>query len=137
MRHGFSAEIVTIALLGGSLATAGCATRSVGAAVGAKDAQPAELGRIRAAVEKALVAEPPRGYAAVPKGVRLLSVERDDRAVVLDFSGELLAGGTGRVLEDAIHQIVVAASAARGGADGRAEDYRVLIDGVGVDAYLR
>ena len=140
------ASFVAIALAGGAWTSVGCAERHVSTTATATERQDVELGRIGAAVERALVADPPRGYAAVPKGVRLLSVARDDgRAIVLDFTGELLAGGTGRVLEDALHQIVAAASAARVAAaregdnatPGRVDDYRVLINGVSLDSYLR
>ena len=97
-----------------------------------------ELGRIRQSVEKALTSSPPTGYARIPDGVRLLSVAREkERAIVMDFSTELLAGGTGRVLEDALHQIFAAASAARLALADRVDDYRVLVNGSALETYLR
>src|SRR5688572_32911578 len=65
-----------------------------------------ELGRITAAVQAALTAPPPRGYAPIPPGVRVLSITRGpDAQFVMDFSRHLLSAGTGRPLEDALHQI--------------------------------
>jgi hypothetical protein len=96
-----------------------------------------ELGRIRSAIVAALAASPPRGYAQIPAGVRLLSVSRETGGrIVMDFSGELLAAGTGRPLEDALHQIFLAASAARTPAAERVDDYRVLVDGTELERYL-
>lgn len=96
-----------------------------------------ELDRIRAAIEAALAAAPPRGYSAVPAGVRLRSIGRRDGAIVLDFSAALLAGGTGRTLEDSLHQIVMAASNARTADPFRVDAYTVLVDGAPLESYLR
>ena len=125
-----------VAVVAASAAVA-CANRAVDPAVASQPLDE-ELGRMRTAVVGALSSEPPRGYAAIPKSVRLLSItRRDDGAVVLDFSGELLAGGTGRVLEDSLHQIFTAASSARPPAAERVDDYTVLVNGVSLDSYLR
>jgi hypothetical protein len=97
-----------------------------------------ELRRIRAAVELAIVAPPPRGYAQIPRGVRLRSIERrGDASIVMDFSAQLLAEGTGRVLEDSLHQIFTAASNARQPAADRLDDYQVLVNGVPLETYRR
>jgi hypothetical protein len=56
---------------------------------------------------------------------------------VLDFNKALLAGGTGRALEDALHQILAAASSARTPAPNRIDDSRVLIDGIALETYRR
>src|SRR5687768_14592697 len=89
-----------------------------------------ELSRIHAAVEIALTAAPPRGYAPIPPAVRLLSIARTrNGAIVLDFNKALLAAGPGRPLEDALHQILAAASSAQATRPDRVDDYRVLIDG--------
>jgi hypothetical protein len=118
-------------------AVVACTNRAVDPAVASQPLDE-ELGRMRTAVVGALSSEPPRGYAAIPKSVRLLSItRRDDGAVVLDFSGELLAGGTGRVLEDSLHQIFTAASSARQPAAERVDDYTVLVNGISLDSYLR
>jgi spore germination protein GerM len=117
--------------------TSRCAKRQ--ADVSSSTAKPLdpELGRIRASVERALLTAPPGGYAAIPKGVRLLSLSRAGAgAIVMDFSGELAAGGRGKALEDALQQILLAASNARTPTADRVDDYRVLINGVTLDAYL-
>lgn len=114
----------------------GCA---VGASSRGNVATPdgSELGRIQAAIVAALAASPPRGYAPIPDGVRLLSISRQTGGrIVIDFSRELLAAGTGRPLEDALHQILLAASAARTPAAGRVDDYRVLVDGTELERYV-
>ena len=117
----------------------GCASGSV-----TGDGQPppaqapnGELDRIRSAVEAALAGGPPRGYAAIPEGVRLRSVSRRDAAIVLDFNAALLASGTGRVLEDSLHQIFTAASSVRAAVPDRVDDFRVLVDGLPLETYLR
>ena len=142
MSHRFSASFGVGAVIGGSLGLLACASagrsEAANVAAAAVERQDEELGRIRGAVERALVAPPPGGYSAVPGGVRLLSVSRTDGgAIALDFSRELLAGGTGRVLEDAVHQILAAASRARPATANRIEDYRVLINGLPLESYLR
>jgi hypothetical protein len=134
MSHQLFRAIVAVVAAGAVVA---CANRVVDPAVASQPLDE-ELGRMRTAVVGALSSEPPRGYAAIPKSVRLLSItRRDDGAVVLDFSGELLAGGTGRVLEDSLHQIFTAASSARQPAAERVDDYTVLVNGISLDSYLR
>ena len=95
-----------------------------------------ELRRIAGAVEKALSSDPPRGYEAIPRGVRLNGVERRrDGSIVLDFSEDLLIGTTDRTLEDALHQILTAAADARGAnGDGQVR-FMVLVNGVTLDSY--
>ena len=123
----------------------GCTVRSVsgksqpapvqsGTAPAAADG---ELDRIRTAVEAALDGAPLPGYAPIPDGVRLRTVARRDSAIVLDFNAALLAGGTGRVLEDSLHQIFTAASRVRPPVANRVDDYRVLVDGLPLETYLR
>jgi hypothetical protein len=69
--------------------------------------------------------------------VRVLSIVRGPEAqIVMDFSRELLAAGTGRSLEDALHQIFLAASAGRTPAAGRVDGYKVLVDGTEIERYL-
>jgi hypothetical protein len=95
-----------------------------------------ELGRVRAAVEQALVSQPPRGYAAIPPGVRLLSVAEDAAGtIVLNLSGELLASPL-RVIEDSVRQILLAASSAREPREERVDDFRILVNGVTLESYL-
>jgi hypothetical protein len=118
----------------------GCAARGVTAGSQAPPSQAAadpELDRIRSAVQAALGAAPPRGYAAIPAGVRLRSVVRRDAAIVMDFNAALLGGGTGKVLEDSLHQIFLAASSVRPAVPNRTDDYRVLVDGLPLETYLR
>jgi hypothetical protein len=123
-----------------TLAPLACA-RGVAVTQSAVAAPPAtadgELDRIRTAVEDALAAAPPRGYSAIPTGVRLRSIDRRNGAIVLDFNAALLAGGTGRTLEDSLHQIFTAASNARPAAPNRADAYTVLVDGAPLESYLR
>lgn len=69
--------------------------------------------------------------------VRLLSVARMGGTIVLDFSKELAAAGTGGVFEDELHRLLAAASSARTPPPPRLEDYRVLIDGVPLDRIAR
>jgi hypothetical protein len=117
-----------------------CAQRpaAAGPAAGPRVALDGELSRIRAAIETALTAPPPRGYAPIPQGVRLLSVARaGNGAYALDFNRTLLGAGTGRPLEDALHQILAAASSARAAGPDRRDDFRVLIDGAALETYLR
>ncbi len=92
-----------------------------------------ELNQIKDAVERALSAPPPGGYAPIPKGVRLLSVSRNGDSMVLEFNQELLSNGTGGALEDAIHQILTAAS----NAAGSVNNYRIFIAGRPLDSYLK
>ena len=135
MRHAVSAGLLACALIGSGVIGPACAHRATSTASATSEREDAELDRIRSAVARALRAQPPRGYAAIPKGVRLLSIARGDaRSVVMDFSAELLTGGTGRVLEDALHQIVTAASSVRAAA--RSHDYRILINGVPLDTLV-
>lgn len=70
--------------------------------------------KIREAVEQVLSSESPRGYQSIPSGVKLLSVKveeiSDDKIplrITLNFSEELLSQGTGYILEDSLHQIIV------------------------------
>ena len=108
-----------------------------GAVAGAQATADGELDRIRAAVEDALAAAPSRGYSAIPKGVQLRSIDRRGGAIVMDFNAALLAGGTGRALEDSLHQIFTAASDARLAAPNRVDAYTVLVDGAPLESYLR
>ena len=136
MRRVIPARIVTCALLAGSLAPLACAGRGESTNSAADFRQDEELVRIREAIERALSSPPPQGYAAVPTGVQLLGLQRRDGRITLDFSRELLANGTGRVLEDALHQIFTAASSARRAGDGRTDDYTVLVNGVPLETHL-
>ena len=123
-----------------ALPVGGCAARGVtteGKEATAQTAPDAELDRIRSAVQAALGTAPPRGYAAIPDGVRLRSIARRDAAIVMDFNAALLGGGTGKVLEDSLHQIFSAASSVRPARPDRVDDYRVLVDGVPLETYLR
>ncbi|MEW6321701.1 MAG: hypothetical protein AB1635_11530 [Acidobacteriota bacterium] len=88
------------------------------------------------AVESALSAPPPKGYAGIPKGVRLLGISQDAAGpLVLNFSQELIASGTGPPLEDALHRVLtVAADAYDGSSD---LEFRVLIEGRPLEEYLR
>ena len=136
MRRHFSQIFLACAAIAAS-PVAGCANRGLTAASVSPRPADAELDRIRNSVEKALTARPPGGYAAIPAGVRLLSISRGpNQSVVMNFSGELVSGGTGRVLEDALHQILTAASTARPQTADRIDDYRVLIKGVPLETYL-
>ena len=95
-----------------------------------------ELHRIAEGVNQALTSKPPRGYEAIPKGVRLLGVDRkQDGSITLNFSEELLAPTDDRRLEDAVHQILTAAAEARGPQTDGAATFRVLINGVTLEAY--
>ncbi len=96
-----------------------------------------ELRKISGAVEHVLSSPPAGGYAAIPKGVRLLSASRDGNYIVLDFSQELLLNGTGAGLEDAIHQILSAASSASVSNTGPVLEYRILIIGRPLQLYLK
>ncbi len=126
------AAVLALALL------TGCANRHDSEITPPNAERDEELGRIRTAVERALTAPPPRGYEAIPRGTRLLSLSRGaDRVVVMNFSEALTAGGRGKVLEDALHQIFTAASEVRRDTPNRVDDYRVLIRGVPLDADLR
>ena len=136
MKRPIPARFVTYALLVASLAPLGCAGRDESTNSVADLRQDEELDRIRAAVERALSSPPPQGYAAVPKGVQLLALGRRDGRIAMNFSRELLAEGTGRVLEDALHQILTAASSARSAGDARTDDYTVLVNGVPLETHL-
>jgi hypothetical protein len=130
--------LATLAVASSIGVVVGCASGAGTRAVSAPARIDPELDRIEAAVARALTASPPRGYAAVPPGVRLLSIARGDgRAIVMDFNDALAAQGRGRVLEDALHQVFTAASSVRPAEPRRVDDYRVLIHGVPLDAYLR
>lgn len=66
--------------------------------------------RIADVVKKVLISEPPRGYAQIPLGTKLLGVEFDDTnpeklMLTLDFSKELVSQGNGRILEDSAHLV--------------------------------
>ena len=117
------------------VAVQGCATvpKSTDVAPAAKPAD-VELVRIRAAVDDALQCG--RRCAPFLAHVRLLSVERVGGTIVLDFSRELAAAGTGGVFEDELHRLLAAASSARTLLP-RLEDYRVLVDGVPLDKIAR
>lgn len=113
--------------MGVPYAAAGCANRAANSARSADSRQDVELGRIRVAVEEKL-----------PKGVRLLSITRGNTgSIVMDFSRELLAAGTGPELEDALHQILTAASSVQTSSANGVKDYRVLIDGVALESHVR
>lgn len=100
--------------------------------------QDEELLRIRTAVETALSSKPPGGYSPIPRGVRLLSITRSStESIVLDFSKELLADGTGPALEDAVHQILTAAWVAPRSATAPVAGYEILVNGVPLESYLR
>ena len=146
MHEAYLAQLkgVALAVALAVLPAAACATSASG---GGEAPRPddAELVRIRAAVEAALTAPPARGYAPIPPGVRLLSIARGTASqIVMNFNRELLAGGTGRPLEDALHQILNAASDARTArrgdpgreTAGRVDAYRVLVDGTELEKYL-
>lgn len=136
MSASFRVQIAACVLCGGLVATPACATRPQNGEVAIEGGQSDELSRIRAAVEKALRADPPRGYAAIPRGVRLLSVRQDDDGgIALNLSGDLLASPT-RVIEDSVRQILMAASDARDPREGRVDEFTVLIDGVTLESYL-
>ena len=90
MRH-LACWALVMAAMATTLASCGWRQAPSGTVSPAPDG---ELGRIHAAVERALDAEPPRGYAAIPPGVRLLGVARDGDAVVID-----LARTAGRIYE--------------------------------------
>lgn len=118
------------------MASLACAARPQSGAESSEVREGDELSRIRAAVEKALDADPPRGYEAIPSGVRLLSVTEDaNGAIVLNLSGELLTRST-RVIEDSLRQILSAASAAREPRPGRVDEFKVLVNGVMLQSYL-
>jgi hypothetical protein len=127
MRHRYLAGFAACALIGAPYTAAGCAHAAANGARSADSRQDAELGRIRAAVEQKL-----------PKGVRLLSITRGNTgSIVMDFSRELLAAGTGSELEDALHHILTAASSVQTSSAHGVKDYRVLIDGVALESHLR
>lgn len=124
-----AAAVVTVAL------ACGCASR---ADVPATLVPPGdeELARIAAAVTNAITTRPPEGYAAIPRDLRLRSIERrKDGSIALDFTGELLLDTDVRSLEDAVHQLLAAASSARAPQDGRQDDFMVLVNGVSLAAY--
>jgi hypothetical protein len=148
MHEAYLAQVKRLALVTALVAASLSACACAGA-VNARPEMPAqdddELRRVRIAVEASLTAVPPRGYASIPTGVRLLSIARGtDRQIVLNFSRELLAGGTGRTLEDALHQVLAAASRARAvtsdpagaPAAGRLDDFRVLVDETDLERLL-
>lgn len=131
----------TVALIAAVIALHGCAKVPQPAtsvpSVARRPAGDEELGRIEAAVEAALRQEAPRGYSAIPPGVRLLSLTRRGDSIVLDFNKALLTTGGGSNLEDAVHQILTAASSARSSPRPPVEDYTVLIDGTPLESHLR
>lgn len=94
-----------------------------------------QLSRIAEAVNAALTARPPSGQASVPRGVRLLTVDRRrDGAIGLSFNESLLLDTTPETLEDALDQILTAAAAAAGRPESDTR-FEVLVDGVTVDSY--
>jgi hypothetical protein len=135
MSGAWPVQIVAWALWGGLLAAPGCATRPQNGAEAIEVEQADELSRIRAAVERALESDPPRGYEPIPRGVRLLAVTQDEDVIVLNLSAELLTSST-RVIEDAVRQILMAASSARDPRNGRVDEFRVLVNGVTLESYL-
>jgi hypothetical protein len=141
MRRSFVQVFAGLVAAGTTLTAQGCANRpEIPQASTTPPSARAdeELDRIQAAVETALVSEPPGGYSPIPKGLRLRSIgRRGDGSIVMDFNGQLLAAGTGRVLEDSLHQIFNAASNARRPVPNRADDYTVLVNGVPLETYLR
>lgn len=110
---------MTALLVSAALLACACASGRTGTASVLAGQQDGELDRIARAVEQAL-----------PAGVRLLSVQRRGESIVLDLSDELLAGGRGGELEDALHRVMLAASGARTPPRPRVEDYRILVNGV-------
>jgi hypothetical protein len=127
MRHRRLAGCIAFTVLAASVGGLGCASAAANGARSADSPQDAELGRIRTAVETKL-----------PKGVRLVSITRADTgSIVMDFSRELLAAGPGPELEDALHQILTAAASVQTSSANGVKDYRVLIDGVALESYLR
>lgn len=136
MRHAVPVQIVAVAVAVSLLTAPGCATAAEKETSATDVGQTDELDRIRAAVEKALVSDPPRGYAAIPRGVRLLSVRQDATGVIeLNVSGELLVSSQ-RVLEDAVRQILAAAASAREPQPNRIDEFKVLVNGVTLESYL-
>ncbi len=129
-------SVCLAAVIPALVAVQGCATVP-GPTDVAPAAKPAdvELVRIRAAVHDALQCG--RGCAPFLLNVRLLSVERVGDTIVLDFSKELVAAGTGGAFEDELHRLLAAASSSRTPPLPRREDYRVLVDGVPLDKIAR
>ena len=125
------------AVMGGCTARGVTAQSQAGQAGATEMVPDPELDRIRSAIQAAIGEAPPRGYEAIPEGVQLRSVARRDAAIVMDFNAALLRGGTGKVLEDSLHQIFSAASSARAAVPNRVDDYRVLVDGLPLETYLR
>jgi hypothetical protein len=84
--------------------------------------------RLVVAVRDALTKPAPAGYAAIPTGTSLRAARVQGSRVTLDFNKALLAGGTGRVLEDALRQISNAIDPIT--RDISALDLRIEIEGV-------
>jgi hypothetical protein len=136
MSTRFSPEFVMCLASAAGVATSGCAAREEATQPPADLGQTDELSRIRVAVERALVADPPRGYERIPSGLRLLAIGRDSTGTIaLNFSGELLIAPT-RVIEDSLRQILMAASSALEPLDGRPADFKVLVNGAALESYL-
>ena len=117
-------------LLPALIAVQGCGART--AEVADPPTADRELVRIEQAVGTALACAP--SCPPFVSQTKLLSVSRAGNAIVMDFSGELLSGGTGGVLEDELHRLLAAASSARSTPRPAVEDYRILITGVPLDA---
>jgi hypothetical protein len=111
--------LMTALLVSAAFLTNGCASgrATTSGAPSAAPSEDAELNRIAGAVRQVL-----------PPGVRLLSVGRQGESIVLDFSNQLLAAGTGE-LEDTLHRLLTVASSSRT-SRSQVEDYRILVNGV-------
>lgn len=96
------ASAFAVLVSGCTLRTRGVATGTASAHVTA-DAAP-EM-RLAALVREAIMKPAPAGYASIPPGTQLTSARVIGSRVQLSFNKALLAGGTGRVLEDALKQI--------------------------------
>ena len=90
--------------------------------------------KITAAVERAIAAPAPAGYASIPVGTKLLGVEVMGNKIRLSFTKALLLNGTGRKLEDAVKQLTNPISDLT--ADMANVEYQLLIEGKPLAEFL-
>jgi len=90
--------------------------------------------KITAAVERAIAAAPPAGYAAIPVGTKLLGVEIFASKIRLNFTKALLLNGTGHKFEDAVKQLTNPISDIV--ADMANVEYQLLIEGKPLAEFL-
>jgi hypothetical protein len=126
--HRHPVQFVMILVL--IVASAGCAGHAVVPAPDIKPAADEELGRIAAAVSKALTSK------GIPDSVRLLAVERrSDGSITINLSEELLVETSNEKLAEAARQILAAASSARTETSSQ-DDFVLLVNGALLESYV-